>query len=141
MLALILPLLPIAAAAPQWVGHGGGNHPHGYPGQGEQYGDHGKHGQPYKHVITISVDGLHGSDVEKWVALSPSGNISQLLQHGYEFTNAWTTAPSDSFPGALAQYTGGTPKTTGVWYDDSYDRSFYAPSSGCIGPAGAEGVQ
>jgi hypothetical protein len=40
----------------------------------------------------------------------------------------------------MAQYTGATPKTTGVWYDDVWDRSFYAPSSGCPAPPGAEVV-
>ncbi|WPG98225.1 Hypothetical protein R9X50_00101300 [Acrodontium crateriforme] len=94
--------------------------------------------KPFKHVITVSVDGLHSSDVGKWVALRPNGNISQLLQHSYEYTNAWTSAPSDSFPGTMAQFTGSTPKTTGVWYDDTWDRTFYAPGSNCAGEPGAE---
>ncbi|KAK5125364.1 hypothetical protein LTR85_000473 [Meristemomyces frigidus] len=81
---------------------------------------------------------MHSSDVSKWVALRPNSNISQLLEHGYEYTDAWTSAPSDSFPGTLAQYTGATPKTTGVWYDDTWDRTYYAPSSGCVGSPGAE---
>ena len=37
--------------------------------------------------------------------------------------NAFTTAPSDSFPGMLAQVTGATPKQGGLFYDDSYDRT------------------
>ena len=94
---------------------------------------------PFKHVIAISIDGMHSSDVEKWTVLRPESNISALLQHGYEFSNAWTSAPSDSFPGILAQLTGATPRTTGVWYDDTWDRSYYAPGSGCKGAPGAEG--
>lgn len=98
----------------------------------------------YKHVAIFSVDGLHGSDVEKYVALRPKSTIAQLLETGYEYTNAFTSAPSDSFPGTLAQFTGASPETTGVWYDDSYDRSFYAPFSQskthCEGPPGAEGL-
>lgn len=97
------------------------------------------HHQPFKHVVTFSVDGMHSSDVGKWMAMRPNGNISMLLQHAYEYTNAWTSAPSDSFPGTMAQYTGATPKTTGVWYDDVWDRSYYYPSSGCVGKPGAEG--
>lgn len=94
---------------------------------------------PFKYVVTISVDGLHSSDVEKYLSVRPKSNISQLLQHGYEYTDAYTSAPSDSFPGTLAQYTGATPKTTGVWYDDIWRRDYYAPGSNCTGPAGAEG--
>ncbi len=98
----------------------------------------------YRHVALFSVDGLHGSDVEKYVALRPKSTIAQLLETGYEYTNAFTAAPSDSFPGSLFQFTGASPKTTGVWYDDAYDRSFYAPfsqsSTHCAGPPGAEGL-
>ncbi|KAL8685217.1 MAG: hypothetical protein Q9218_007898, partial [Villophora microphyllina] len=96
----------------------------------------------YKHVAVFSVDGMHGSDVEKYVALRPQSTIAQLLKTGYEYTSAFTSAPSDSFPGTLAQFTGASPETTGVWYDDAYDRTFYAPFSEtkthCEGPAGAE---
>jgi predicted AlkP superfamily pyrophosphatase or phosphodiesterase len=94
---------------------------------------------PFKYVITISVDGLHSSDVEKYLSVRPNSTIAQLLQHGYEYTNAYTTGPSDSFPGTLAQYTGATPKTTGVWYDDIWRRDYYAPGSNCTGPPGTEG--
>ncbi|KAK5111160.1 hypothetical protein LTR62_005360 [Meristemomyces frigidus] len=115
---------------------GGWQPPHGPPGPpGSGYDCNN---EPFKHVIAISIDGMHSSDVGKWVAYSPEGNISQLLQHGYEYTDAYTTAPSDSFPGTMAQFTGATPKTTGIWYDDTWDKTYYAPSSGCVGPPGAE---
>jgi len=97
----------------------------------------------YRYVALFSVDGLHGSDVENYVALRPKSTIAQLLETGYEYTNAFTSAPSDSFPGSMFQFTGASPKTTGVWYDDAYDRTFYAPFSQsgthCAGPPGAEG--
>lgn len=48
--------------------------------------------------------------------------------------------PSDSFPGTMNQMTGAHPRTTGVWYDDTWDRTFYAPGSNCSGPPGAEGI-
>jgi len=32
-------------------------------------------------------------------------------------------ASSDSFPGLIAQVTGGNPASTGIWYDDSYNRA------------------
>jgi Type I phosphodiesterase / nucleotide pyrophosphatase len=45
-----------------------------------------------------------------------------------------TTKPSDSFPGLLAQLTGGTSKSTGVFYDDSYDRTLFAPAGNPAAP-------
>ncbi|KAK5757682.1 hypothetical protein LTS12_012141 [Elasticomyces elasticus] len=135
---LSLGAFPGALCLPQWGDshHNGPWMTHGPPASGSY--DCNEH--PFKYVIMISVDGMHASDVEKWTTYSPNGNISALLKTGYEYTNAYTSAPSDSFPGTMAQYTGATPKTTGVWYDDTWDRTFYAPSSGCLGPAGAEVV-
>lgn len=49
--------------------------------------------------------------------------MAALVQHGADFTNASTTVPSDSFPGMVAQVTGGNPSTTGVYYDDSYNHA------------------
>lgn len=99
----------------------------------------GRHAS-YNRVAIFSIDGLHGSDVEKYVTKRPNSTISKLLATGYEYTNALTSAPSDSFPGTINQFTGASPRTTGVWYDDIWDRAFFAPGSNCSGPAGAEGT-
>ena len=40
-----------------------------------------------------------------------------------------SSMPSDSFPGLAALVTGGSPKTTGLYYDVSYDRSLDAPAA------------
>jgi hypothetical protein len=98
------------------------------------------HAAPFKHVAVFSIDGLHGSDVHKYVAKRPGSTIAKLLATGFEYTNAFTSAPSDSFPGSLNPFTGASPRTTGVWYDDTFDRAFFAPGSDCTGPPGAEGV-
>lgn len=94
----------------------------------------------YSHVAVFSIDGFHSSDVEKYVAQRKDSTIGKLLQTGYEYTDAFTSAPSDSFPGTLNLFTGSSPRTTGVWYDDTYDRSFFAPGSDCSGKPGAEGI-
>ncbi len=98
----------------------------------------------YEYVAVFSIDGFHSSDVGKYVALRPKSTIAQLLETGYEYTNAFTSAPSDSFPGTVAAFTGASPRTSGVWYDDIYDRSSYPPFSKngthCEGPPGAEGL-
>jgi hypothetical protein len=93
---------------------------------------------PYKHVLLISIDGLHAIDLANWTAAHPAGTLAALSRTGIAYPNALTTMPSDSFPGLLAQVTGGTPRSTGVFYDDSYDRTMFAPGSSCAGAPGAE---
>lgn len=78
----------------------------------------GAHAQ---HVLLVSVDGLHQSDLTWFVAQHPQSALARLVHGGVEYTHAATTNPSDSFPGMVAQLTGGGPGTTGVYYDDSYD--------------------
>jgi hypothetical protein len=109
-------------------------------------GPHGGHG--YKHVLLISVDGMHSIDLKRWIASHPGGNFAKLVDQGVVYPNAYTTAPSDSYPGMLAQVTGGTPKSGGLFYDDSYDRTEYPAKAfytsqglsdpGCVGNAGTE---
>jgi hypothetical protein len=102
----------------------------------------------YQHVLLISVDGLHAIDLANWIEHNPTSNFATLANHGVIYPNAFTTAPSDSFPGMLAQVTGATPKTGGLFYDDSYDRTEYPSKAyytsqgladpGCTGPSGTE---
>ena len=100
----------------------------------------GPKGASYEHVLMISVDGLHGIDLSNYISAHAKSTLATLAANGVRYPNALTTAPSDSFPGLLAPTTGGTSRSTGVFYDDSYDRSLFAPGSNCIGPPGAETV-
>lgn len=79
------------------------------------------------HVLLISVDGLHAVDLEKYIASHPKSALAKLAGDGVRYTNASTSKPSDSFPGLLSMVTGGSPKVTGVYYDDAYDRTLVAP--------------
>jgi hypothetical protein len=98
----------------------------------------GHHHKP-RHVLLISVDGLHQSDLQQWVDRNPGSALAGLVRRGTNFTHARSTFPSDSFPGTLALATGGTPKSTGVYYDDSYDRTYYqSQDTSCTGPQGTE---
>ena len=54
------------------------------------------------------------------------------------YSNAATTFPSDSVPGSLAYLTGAGPATTGVYFDDTYCRSFLSPGSAHDAKTGAE---
>jgi Type I phosphodiesterase / nucleotide pyrophosphatase len=95
-----------------------------------------------RHVLLVSIDGFHAVDLEICIATGTCPNLEKLTDHGFTYTNASTTKPSDSFPGLLAQITGGTSKSTGVFYDDSYDRALFAPAGNppapCASAPGAE---
>jgi hypothetical protein len=93
-----------------------------------------------RHVLLVSVDGLHETDVALFIAAHPESTLAALAGTGVRYSDAHTSTPSDSFPGLLALVTGGTPKSTGVYYDDSYDRTLYAPGSACQGAPGTEVV-
>jgi len=84
-----------------------------------------------QHVLLISVDGMHESDLRQYVAGHPTSALAVLSGSGVTFSQAHSAMPSDSFPGLLALVTGGTPKSTGVYYDDSYDRKLSAAGSDC----------
>lgn len=85
----------------------------------------------YTHVLLISIDGMHAIDLTRFIAAHPDSALAALAQHGVDYSNAAAAVPNDSFPGLLAIVTGGTPAATGVYYDDSYDRSLSAPGSNC----------
>jgi len=81
-----------------------------------------QHDDSIKHVLLISVDGLHQGDLDWYVNQHPNSTLAKLVNAGVEYTNARTPFPSDSFPGMVGQVTGGNPKTTGIYYDDAYSR-------------------
>ena len=70
-----------------------------------------------RHVLLLSIDGLHQADLSWYVAHHPKSALAALVYRGVDFTHASTPVPSDSFPGMIAQATGGNPDTTGVYYD------------------------
>ncbi|HEX6394341.1 MAG TPA: alkaline phosphatase family protein, partial [Acidimicrobiales bacterium] len=100
---------------------------------------------PTQHVLLISVDGLHASDLSQCEANSECPNLANLANFGTTYSNAHTSRPSDSAPGLMALATGGDPKLTGVYYDDSYDRTMFTPPAqtangiqNCTGTPGVE---
>jgi predicted AlkP superfamily pyrophosphatase or phosphodiesterase len=91
----------------------------------DEFGDGGK----IKHVLLISVDGLHALDVANYLAAHPNSAMAELASHGITYSNARTPANSDSFPGLLALITGGSPISHGLFYDVSYNRGIYDPTN------------
>jgi predicted AlkP superfamily pyrophosphatase or phosphodiesterase len=95
---------------------------------------HSSEREEVKRVLLISVDGLHALDVARYVESRPNSTMAELAEHGITYSNARTPANSDSFPGLLALVTGGSPVTGDLFYDVSYDRSYFANGdSTCAG--------
>ena len=96
-------------------------------------------GHHVKHVLLISVDGLHALDLSNYVAAHPDSTLAELSRHGVTYTNNSTSSPSDSFPGLASLVTGGSPVTTGLWYDDTYNRALSPPelTDGLGNPGGS----
>jgi len=93
-----------------------------------------------KHVLLISVDGMHQQDLTWYVDNYPDSTLATLDHEGLEYSDAMTPFPSDSFPGMVGQVTGGNPKTTGIYYDDTWNHDvFPIGTTNCSGPVpGAE---
>jgi hypothetical protein len=89
-----------------------------------------------KHVLLLSIDGMHAVDFyncANGIAGVNSGNpycpnMAALSQTGINYVGTISSMPSDSFPGIAALVTGGSPKTTGIYYDVAYDRSLAPPA-------------
>jgi hypothetical protein len=89
---------------------------------------------PAQHVLLLSVDGLHQSDLAFYIGQHPHSALAALVHGGVEFTRAQTPVPSDSFPGLVAQVTGGNPSSTGVYYDDTFNHALLpAGTASCAG--------
>jgi hypothetical protein len=108
----------VASAATAAPGSTGSGHHHGI-----------------KHVLLISVDGMHQSDLEWYVASHPSSELARLATGGAEYTRAQTADPSDSAPAGTGLMTGADPKLTGIYYDDEYSHGVFPPgTTTCSGP-------
>lgn len=88
-------------------------------------------GNKIKHVLLISIDGMHSVDLSNYVKAHPKSTLAALSYRGVTYPKAFTSRPSDSFPGLMSIVTGGTPRSTGVYYDNSYDRKLSPPGSKC----------
>jgi Type I phosphodiesterase / nucleotide pyrophosphatase len=87
-------------------------------------------------VLLISIDGMHAIDyancangistVNNGTPYCP--NLVALGKNGINYLDASASRPSDSFPGLTALVNGGSPRSTGVFYDVAYDRSLDPPA-------------
>lgn len=90
-----------------------------------------------KHVLLVSIDGMHVLDYlncSRGISGVNGGrpycpHLAELGQNASNYLEASTSRPSDSFPGLMAIVTGGTPRLFGAFYDVSYDRSLAPPAT------------
>jgi Type I phosphodiesterase / nucleotide pyrophosphatase len=91
--------------------------------------DDDRNHEPSRHVLLVSIDGMHALDFRNCVASKTCPNLAALGAAGVNYTRTSTSKPSDSFPGLMAIVTGGTPKLVGAYYDVAYDRVLAPPSA------------
>ncbi len=93
------------------------------------YGDGGWEHLGSRHVLLISIDGMHALDFQNCAAAHTCPHLAALSRSGVNFTRTSTSKPSDSFPGLLAIVSGGSPKLVGGYYDVAYDRVLAPPAA------------
>src|ERR1700692_3000012 len=98
-----------------------------HPGPGQDNDSKRGSDRDIRHVLLISIDGMHAVDFANCVASGTCPHLAALGHTGVTYTRTSTARPSDSFPGLMALVTGGTPKTVGVYYDVAYDRVLAPP--------------
>jgi hypothetical protein len=87
--------------------------------------------------LLLSIDGMHAIDfyncargIEGVNGGDPyCPNLAALGNHAVNYVGTISSKPSDSFPGLAALVTGGSPRSTGLYYDVAYDRSLDAPAT------------
>jgi hypothetical protein len=85
--------------------------------------------EPSRHVLLVSIDGMHALDFQNCVAANTCPNLKALGALGVNYVRTSTSKPSDSFPGLMAIVTGGSPKLVGAYYDVAYDRVLAPPAA------------
>ncbi len=85
---------------------------------------------PAQHILLLTVDGLHASDLAGWVLRHPHSALASLSAQGVTYTNARTPV-ANATAGLLALATGGTPISTGILAGVGYDRTLSPPGSNC----------
>lgn len=86
--------------------------------------------QRVQHVLLLSIDGAHALDVANYIQSNPHSALAELSGMAVTYSNA-SLPIGDFYPGVLSFVTGGTPNSTGVWYDEGYDRGLSPPGSDC----------
>jgi hypothetical protein len=143
LVSLIASLCVLATMSGSAVLAGGHGHGNGQGSNGQGGDDNGggdDKGGAFKHVLLLSIDGMHAVDYLNCVKAGTCPNIAALGKTGVNYLATSTSKPSDSFPGLTAIISGGSPRTEGAFYDSAYDRSLDPPAettgNGLVGAPG-----
>ena len=68
-------------------------------------GDHSDR-DTVEHVLLVSVDGMHQSDLAWYVQTHPNSALAKLMAQGIDYSDASTPFPLDSYPGMIGQVRG-----------------------------------
>jgi hypothetical protein len=94
-------------------------------------------GNNIKHVLLVSIDGMHVLDYlncSSGVSGVNGGqpycpNLAALHETARNYLDTSASKPSDSFPGLTSIVTGASPRLAGAFYDVAYDRSLAPPAA------------
>jgi hypothetical protein len=100
------------------------------------YGEGGGQGEGIRHVLLVSIDGMHAVDYlncSRGISTVNGGkpycpNLGALGETAVNYLDTSTSRPSDSFPGLTAIISGSSPRTAGAYYDVAYDRVLAPPT-------------
>jgi hypothetical protein len=100
------------------------------------YADEGGHAGRIRHVLLVSIDGMHAVDYlncSRGISGLNGGkpycpNLAELGETAVNYLDTSTSRPSDSFPGLTAIISGSSPRTAGAYYDVAYDRVLAPPT-------------
>jgi Type I phosphodiesterase / nucleotide pyrophosphatase len=100
------------------------------------YADGDSHAEGIRHVLLVSIDGMHAVDYlncSRGISKVNGGrpycpNLAALGETGVNYLDTSTSRPSDSFPGLTAIISGSSPRTAGAYYDVAYDRVLAPPT-------------
>lgn len=98
-------------------------------------GDESDDREGVRHVLLVSIDGMHEVDFlncSRGLSGVNGGqpycpNLAELAETAVNYLETSTSRPSDSFPGLTAIVSGGSPRTFGAYYDVAYDRVLAPP--------------
>jgi hypothetical protein len=100
------------------------------------YADSEGHLEGIRHVLLVSIDGMHAVDYlncSQGIKTVNGGepycpNLAELGETAINYLDTSTSRPSDSFPGLTAIISGSSPRTAGAYYDVAYDRVLAPPT-------------
>jgi hypothetical protein len=100
------------------------------------YADGDWHAGGIRHVLLVSIDGMHAVDYlncSRGIKTVNGGapycpNLAELGETAVNYLDTSTSRPSDSFPGLTAIISGSSPRTAGAYYDVAYDRVLAPPT-------------